>query len=112
MVAVQRQEQAQAEAAQRRTLADAEFYAAQKQAEGSAYEITALAEADAQRIALTSAAERDAMQATLTALQGKGDLGTQYIQLLIAEQLKDNSKWIISGGTGETVPVVELRTTP
>jgi len=52
------------------------------------------------------------MQATLTALQGKGDLGTQYIQLLIAEQLKDNSKWIISGGTGETVPVVELRTTP
>jgi regulator of protease activity HflC (stomatin/prohibitin superfamily) len=112
MVAVQRQEQAQAEAAQRRTLADAEYYAAQKQADGSAYEITALAEADAQRIALTSAAEREAMQATLTALQGKGDLGTQYIQLLIAEQLKDNSKWIISGGTGETVPVVELRTTP
>ena len=110
MVAVQRQEQAQAEAAQRRTLADAEYYAAQKQAEGSAYEITALAEADAQRIALTSAAERDAMQAILAALQGKGDLGTQYIQLLIAEQLKDNSKWIISGGTGETVPVVELRT--
>jgi regulator of protease activity HflC (stomatin/prohibitin superfamily) len=111
MVAVQRQEQAQAEAAQRRTLADAEYYAAQKQADGSAYEITALAEADAQRIALTSAAEREAMQATLTALQGKGDLGAQYIQLLIAEQLKDNSKWIISGGSGETVPVVELRTT-
>jgi len=112
MVAVQRQEQAQAEAAQRRTLADAEYYAAQKQADGSAYEITALAEADAQRIALTSAAEREAMQAILAALQGKGELGEQYIQLLIAEQLKDNSKWIISGGTGETVPVVELRTTP
>ncbi len=110
MVAVQRQEQAQAEAAQRRTLADAEYYAAQKQAEGSAYEITALAEADAQRIALTSAAEREAMQAILTALQGKGELGEQYIQLLIAEQLKDNSKWIISGGSGDTVPVVELRT--
>ena len=110
MVAVQRQEQSQAEAAQRRTLADADFYAAQKQAEGSAYEITALAEADAQRIALTSAAERDAMQATLAALQGKGELGEQYIQLLIAEQLKDNSKWIISGGFGDAVPVVELRT--
>lgn len=112
MVAVQRQEQAQAEAAQRRTLADADFYAAQKKAEGSAYEITALAEADAQRIALTSAAERDAMQAILAALQGKGELGEQYIQLLIAQQLKDNSKWIISGGSGDTVPVVELRTTP
>lgn len=110
MVAVQRQEQAQAEAAQRRTLADAEYYAAQKQADGSAYEITALAEADAQRIALTSAAEREAMQAILAALQGKGELGEQYIQLLIAEQLKDNSKWIISGGSGDTVPVVELRT--
>ncbi|HOT91799.1 MAG TPA: SPFH domain-containing protein [Anaerolineae bacterium] len=112
MVAVQRQEQAQAEAAQRRTLADAEFYAAQKKAEGSAYEITALAEADAQRIALTSAAEREAMQALLTALQGKGELGEKYLQFLIAQQLKDNSKWIITGGTGETVPVVELRTTP
>jgi regulator of protease activity HflC (stomatin/prohibitin superfamily) len=111
MVAVQRQEQAQAEAAQRRTLADAEFYAAQKQAQGSAYEITALAEADAQRIALTSAAERDAMQAQLAALQGKGELAEQYIQLLIAQELKDNSKWIISSGAGETVPVVELRTT-
>ncbi len=110
MVAVQRQEQAQAEAAQRRTLADADFYAAQKHAEGSAYEITALAEADAQRITLTSAAERDAMQAILAALQGKGKLGEQYIQLLIAQQLKDNSKWIISGGSGDTVPVVELRT--
>ncbi len=110
MVAVQRQEQAQAEAAQRRTLADAEFYAAQKKAEGSAYEITALAEADAQRIALTSAAEREAMQALLTALQGKGELGEKYLQLLIAQQLKDNSKWIISGGSGETVPVIELRT--
>jgi len=110
MVAVQRQEQAQAEAAQRRTLADADFYAAQKHAEGSAYEITALAEADAQRITLTSAAERDAMQAILAALQGKGELGEQYIQLLIAEKLKDNSKWIISGGSGDTVPVVELRT--
>ncbi len=112
MVAVQRQEQAMAEAAQRRTLADAEFYAAQKKAEGEAYEIVARAEADAQRITLTSAAEREAMQAILAALQGKGELGEQYIQLLIAQQLKDNSKWIISGGSGDTVPVVELRTTP
>lgn len=112
MVAVQRQEQAMAEAAQRRTLADAEFYAAQKQADGDAYEITTLAKADAQRIALTSAAERDATQEILAALQGKGDLGEQYIQLLIAQALKDNSKWIISSGTGESVPVVELRTTP
>jgi regulator of protease activity HflC (stomatin/prohibitin superfamily) len=112
MVAVQRQEQAQAEAAQRRTLADAEYYAAQKKADGDAYEITTLAEADAQRIALTSAAKQEATQAILAALQGQGDLGAQYIQLLIAQELKNNSKWIISGATGESTPVVELRTTP
>ena len=112
MVAVQRQEQAQAEAAQRRTLADAEFYAAQKKTDGDAYEITTLAEADVQRIALTSAAEREAMQALLASLQGKGELAEQYIQLLIAQELKDNSKWIISGANGEMAPVVELRTTP
>ena len=112
MVAVQRQEQAQAEAAQRRTLADAEYYAAQKKADGDAYEITTLAEADAQRIALTSAAKQEATQAILAALRGQGDLGAQYIQLLIAQELKNNSKWIISGATGESTPVVELRTTP
>ena len=52
MVAVQRQEQAEAEAAQRRTLADAEFYAAQKAAEGEAYQMEKLAAAEAQQIAL------------------------------------------------------------
>jgi len=111
MVAVQRQEQSQAEAAQRRTLADADFYTAQKQAEGAAYEITKMAEADAQRITLTSVAEREAMQSLLAGLQGKGALAEQYMQLLIAQELKENSKWIISGN-GEMAPVVELRTTP
>jgi len=111
MVAVQRQEQAQAEAAQRRTLADAEFYTAQKEAEGQAYQITKLAEADAQRIALTSAAQKNAIHAILAELEGGGVLAEQYIQVLIAQELKENSKWIISDG-GETAPVVELRATP
>ena len=114
MVAVQRQEQAQAEAAQRRTLADAEYYAAQKLAEGGAYEITRLAEADAERIALTSAAEQIAVRAMLDELEGRGDLAEAYIQLLIAQELKDNSKWIISGGqSGDgVVPRIELPGTP
>ncbi|MBN2005964.1 MAG: hypothetical protein JXA21_21580 [Anaerolineae bacterium] len=111
MVAVQRQEQAQAEAAQRRTLADADFYTAQKQADGAAYEITARAEAEAQSISVTSAAEREAMQALLSGLQNKGVLADQYMQLLIAQALKENSKWIISGEEG-VAPVVEIRTTP
>jgi regulator of protease activity HflC (stomatin/prohibitin superfamily) len=114
MVAVQRQEQAEAEAAQRRTLADAEYYAAQKTADGDAYEITKLAEADAQRIALTSEAQQAAVQAMLDELQRRGALGEAYIQLLIAQELKSNSKWIISGGQGGDgiVPRIELPTTP
>jgi regulator of protease activity HflC (stomatin/prohibitin superfamily) len=110
MVAVQRQEQAQAEAAQRRTLADAEYYAAQKEADGEAYQITKLAEAEAQHITLTSVAQQEAMRTLLDELRGHGTLAEQYIQLLIAQELKENSKWIISGS--ETAPVVELRETP
>ena len=111
MVAVQRQEQAEAEAAQQRTLADAEFYTAQKQADGEAYQITKLAEAEAQRIALTSIAKQEALRAMLSELEGKGALAEQYIQVLIAQELRENSKWIISGG-GETVPLVDLRESP
>jgi len=114
MVAVQRQEQAQAEAAQLRTLADAEYYAAQKLADGNAYEITKLAEADAERIALTSAADQIAVRAMLDELQSRGDLAEAYIQLLIAQELKDNSKWIISGGYSADgmIPKIELPVTP
>lgn len=108
MVAAQRQEQAEAEAAQQRTLADAEFYAAQKKADGEAYQITKLAEAEAQRIALTSQARQEAVHAMLSELEDKGTLAEQYIQVLIAQELRENSKWIISGGV-ETMPVVEVR---
>jgi regulator of protease activity HflC (stomatin/prohibitin superfamily) len=108
MVAVQQQQQATAEADQRRTLADAEFYAAQKQADGEAYQIIKMAEADAQRIALTAQAQQEAVQAILDVLENKGTLAEQYIQVLIAQELRENSKWIISNG-GETVPVIELR---
>ncbi len=110
MVAVQRQEQAQAEAAQRRTLADADYYAAQKAAEGEAYQIAKLAEAEAERITLTSAAQQEAIRGVLVELADKGPLAEQYIQLLIAQELKENSKWIIGGG--EATPVIELRETP
>ena len=113
MVAVQRQEQAMAEAAQRRTLADAEYYASQKQTEGDAYEITMLAEADATRINLTSLAEQAAVESMLQTLEKHDGLAEKYIQLLIAQELQQNSKWIISGGSeGTTIPKIELPTTP
>jgi regulator of protease activity HflC (stomatin/prohibitin superfamily) len=107
MVAVQLQEQAQAEAAQQQTLADSQYYAAQKNADGEAYQITKLAEAEATKIRLTSQAQKEALQEILQELQGKGTLAEQYIQVLIAQELRQNSKWIISGG--EIMPVMELR---
>lgn len=95
MVAVELQEQASAEAAQQRTLADSQFYTAQKKAEGEAYQITRLAEAQA-----------EALRIILQELEGKGPLAEQYIQVLIAQELRQNSKWIISNGG--TLPVIDL----
>jgi regulator of protease activity HflC (stomatin/prohibitin superfamily) len=95
MVAEQLQEQASAEAEQQRTLADSQFYTAQKQADGEAYQTTKLAEAQA-----------EALRIILQELEDKGVLGEKYIQVLIAQALKDNSKWIISDG--ETMPVLDF----
>jgi len=96
MVAVQLQEQASAEAIQQRTKADSEFYAAQKKADGEAYQITRLAEA-----------QKEALRAILQELEGRGALGEQYIQVLIAQALTQNSKWVISNGG--TMPVIDFR---
>jgi len=107
MVAAQLLEKASADASQARTLADSEFYTAQKQADGDAYQITKLAEAEATRISLTAEAQKVALRAVLQELEGKGALAEQYIQVLIAQELQKNSKWIISGGG--SMPIIDLR---
>jgi regulator of protease activity HflC (stomatin/prohibitin superfamily) len=96
MVAVQLQEKAEAEAKQQQTLADSEFYTAQKKAEGEAYQITKLAEA-----------QKASLKSILQELEGKGSLGELYIQVLIAQALSQNSKWIISNSG--TMPVIDFR---
>lgn len=106
MVAAQRQEQAEAEAAQQRTVADAQFYSAQKEAEAQAYRITTSAAAEAEQIQLTTEAQQLAVRAILSELEGKGTLAEKYIDYLIAVELKENSKWIL--GTGAE-PILELR---
>ncbi len=111
MVAAQRQEQAQSEASQLRTQADAQLYSEQKKADAEAYQVRSLAEAEAERITLTSKAELQATTALLEVLEGKGALADQYIQLLIARALSDNSKWVI-GGSGGMVPQLQLPGTP
>jgi regulator of protease activity HflC (stomatin/prohibitin superfamily) len=109
MVAEQLQEKATSDADQQRTLADSAFYTAQKKAEGDAYQITKIAEAEAQSISLSSQAKIEAMQAILKELEGKGSLAEQYIQVLIAQELRENSKFII--GNGGMMPVIDLRDT-
>lgn len=106
MVASQRQEQAQAEAIQRQTQADAELYAAEKQADAEAYQITTTAKANAERIRLTTEAEKEATRALLAELDGKGTLGEAFIEYLIAQELKENSKWVIGG---EGTPILDMR---
>lgn len=96
MVAVQLQEQAEAEAQQQKTLADSQFYAAQKQADGQAYQTITIAEAQA-----------EALRIILQELEDKGALGERYIQVLIAQELRQNSKWIISDGT--TMPIIDFQ---
>jgi regulator of protease activity HflC (stomatin/prohibitin superfamily) len=96
MVAVQLQEQAAAEAEQQRTLADSQFYTAQKRADGEAYQTTKLAEAQA-----------EALRIILQELEDKGTLGEQYIQVLIAQEFRENSKLIISDGT--TMPIIDFQ---
>ena len=97
-------------AVQRKTLADAEYYAAQKEAEAAAYRITQTAEAEARRISLAAEAQQQAVRALLSEMQGEGELAIKYIDYLIAQELKENSKWIISGG--DSLPILDLHATP
>jgi regulator of protease activity HflC (stomatin/prohibitin superfamily) len=106
MVAVQRQEQAQAEAEQTKTKADAEFYAAQKRADAEFYAAQKQADAEAYQIAKTAEAQQDAIRVILAELDKRGDIGQKYIEYMIAQALKENSKWIISG---EGTPIIDLR---
>jgi regulator of protease activity HflC (stomatin/prohibitin superfamily) len=96
MVAVQRQEQAEAEAAQQKVLADANFYAAQKQADAEAYQIQQRA-----------AAQQESIRLLLGALSQHPDIASKYLDYLMTQELKNNSKWVI--GQPGSAPIIDLR---
>jgi membrane protease subunit HflK len=96
MVAVQREEQAQAEAEQQRILADSAFYTAQKEADAQAYQITQQA-----------GAQQAAVRLLLTELDRHPEISARYMDYLITQELKNNSKWVI-GASGS--PILDLRT--
>ena len=96
MVAVQRQEQAEAEAAQQKVLADANFYAAQKQADAEAYQIKQRA-----------VAQQESIRLLLGALSQHPDIASKYLDYLMTQELKNNSKWVI--GQPGSAPIIDLR---
>ena len=50
--------------------------------------------------------QAQALRIILQELEGKGPLAEQYIQVLLAQELRQNSKWIISNGG--TIPVIDF----
>ncbi len=99
MVSVQKKEQAQAEADQVKTRADGEYYSAQKRADAVAYEIDKTADA-----------RRSAIQLILAELSKHPDIAAKYLDYLMTQELKDNSKWII--GSGNMAPLLSLTDEP
>ncbi len=87
MVAVQKKEQAEAEAAQQKILADANFYTAQKQADGEAYQIRQRA-----------SAQQESVRLLLKEISQYPDIAANYLEYLKTQELKNNSKWIITQG--------------
>ncbi|MBP7694768.1 MAG: SPFH domain-containing protein [Anaerolineales bacterium] len=92
MVATQKQSQAEAEAAQQRVLADAQFYAAQKEADAEAYQIQTRA-----------VAQQESVRLLLSELSQHPEIADKYLDYLMAQELKSNSKWIIGSGGAPTV---------
>jgi regulator of protease activity HflC (stomatin/prohibitin superfamily) len=84
MVATQREAQASAEAAQQKIQADATFYAAQKQADAEAYQIQQRA-----------VAQKGSVDLLLGALSQHPDIAGKYLDYLMTQELKNNSKWVI-----------------
>jgi len=97
MVAQQRKEQAEAEAAQLHTQADAEFYAAQTRADAQAYQIKQIA-----------AAQQESIRMLLSQLAQHPEIAGKYLDYMMAQELKSNSKWVIGGGGN---PIIDLRGT-
>jgi membrane protease subunit HflK len=95
MVAQQRQEQAEAEGAQLRTQADADYYVAQKTADAQAYQIKQVA-----------AAQQESIRMLLSELAQHPEIAAKYLDYLMTQELKSNSKWVIGNGGN---PILDLR---
>lgn len=86
MVTEQRTVGAKEEATQKHILADAMLYEAQKQTEAAKYKIEE-----------TAKAQKESIRLLLEELSKHEALGQKYMDYLVSQELRANSKWIISG---------------
>lgn len=87
MVSEQQTVAAKEQATQQQIIADASFYAAGKRTQATRFEIEE-----------TAKAQKTSISLLLEELSKHEQLGHAYLQYLTSQALKDNSKWIISGG--------------
>lgn len=92
MVAEQQTVAAKEQATQKQIIADASFYEEGRRAEARRYEIEE-----------TAKAQKTSINMLLEELSKHEQLGYAYLQYLTSQALKDNSKWIISGGSAPQI---------
>jgi len=87
MVMEQRTVAAKEQAMQKQIIADASLYEAQKRSDATKYQIEE-----------TAKAQKESIRMLLEELAKNETLGLKYMDYLVSQELKSNSKWILSGG--------------
>lgn len=92
MVSEQQTGAAKEQATQKQIIADASYYEAGKRTQATRFEIEE-----------TAKAQKTSISMLLEELAKHEQLGHAYLQYLTSQALKDNSKWIISGGAAPQI---------
>lgn len=88
MIMEQRTVEAKEQATQTQIIADAQLYETER-----------TTEAERNRIEQVSQARKESVRMLLEELDKSPKLGEKYLDYLMTQELKDNSKWVISGGS-------------
>jgi regulator of protease activity HflC (stomatin/prohibitin superfamily) len=88
MIMEQRTVEAREQATQKQIIADAQLYEQERTTEGERNHIEQIAQA-----------RKESVRMLLEELEKSDELGEKYLDYLMTQELKDNSKWIISGGS-------------
>lgn len=96
MVVEQKTASAKEEAIQKKILADANLYESQKQTE-----------AEKHKILETAKAKKESIKMLIEVLSNNKQIADKYLDYLMTQELKGNSKWIISGDKAPEIHINE-----